>query len=303
MTHRRRPAVAASAAPIMATASSISASVTMSGGASRSAVGVMRVDHESVGQQPAGDGLGVVARAARRRAAGPRPRIVGHARRGRAAPIAGGRRRLRASAGASRRSHLGEHGPGRGGRQRLAAVGGGVVAGLERRGDVDLGGARPDGHAVAERLGHGDDVGLHAEVLEAEPLAGAAEAGLDLVDHEQDAPLVAQALDALEVLGGGRVDAALALHGFEQDGGDRWRRAPAPARRGRPTARGGSPRAAAGTPPTSAAGRWRAGWPGCGRGSWRRRDTTVCRPRPPNLRASLMAASLASAPELQKNVW
>ena len=32
-------------------------------------------------------------------------------------------------------------------------------------------------------------------------------------------------------------------------------------------------------------------------------QTTSCLPRPPNLRASLMAASFDSAPELQKNVW
>ena len=49
-----------------------------------------------------------------------------------------------ASAGTSIRSHLGQHGARRGGRQRLAAEGRGVVARLERGGDVGLGPARAD---------------------------------------------------------------------------------------------------------------------------------------------------------------
>ena len=75
---------------------------------------------------------------------------------------------------------------------------------------------------------------------------------------EQDAPLVAEPPDALEVLGGRRVHAALALHRLEQHGGDRRVEGRARARRGRPTPRGGSPRAAAGTPRAWPAGRWRA---------------------------------------------
>ncbi len=62
---------------------------------------------------------------------------------------------------------------------------------------------------------------FESEALEAEPVAGAPEAGLDLVDHEQQTPLVAQGADAGEVLGGGRVHAALALDRLQQDGRDR----------------------------------------------------------------------------------
>ena len=47
------------------------------------------------------------------------------------------------------------------------------------------------------------------------------EAGLHLVDHEEDPALVAEPADALEVLGGRRVHAALALHRLEQHGGHR----------------------------------------------------------------------------------
>ena len=90
---------------------------------------------------------------------------------------------------------------------RAAAVASGwppkVVAwspGSKARGDIGPRPAGADRHAVAERLGHRHDVGPHAEVLEAEPPAGAAEAGLHLVDHEQQAALVAQRADGLEVL-------------------------------------------------------------------------------------------------------
>ncbi len=96
-----------------------------------------------------------------------------------------------------------------------------MVAGHERVGHL---GARPagaDGHAVAERLRERDHVGAHAVVLEAEPLAGATEAGLHLVDDQQQVALVAQPPHALEELDGGRVDPAFALHRLEEDRGHR----------------------------------------------------------------------------------
>ncbi len=201
-------------------------------------------------------------------AAGPAPR---RRRRARSSAVGEPRAGPRGPGGHVLGLHHREHGPGGGGGQRLAAVGGGVVAGLEGGGHLGLGPAGADRHAVAERLGHRDDVGHDAEVLVREPRAGAAEAGLDLVDHEQDPALVAEPADALEVLGGGRVHAALALHRLEQDRGDR-RVEGARGRRGRPRRRGGSPRAAAGTPRAWPAGRWRAAWRGCGRGTSRRRS-------------------------------
>ena len=114
--------------------------------------------------------------------------------------------------------HHRQHRPGGGSGQRLAAERGGVVARLEGGGDVRPGPAGADGDAVAERLGHRDDVRLDAHVLEGEPPTGAAEPGLHLVDHEQGAPLVAQAADPLQVRRGGRLHATLALHRLEQHG-------------------------------------------------------------------------------------
>ena len=57
-------------------------------------------------------------------------------------------------------------------------------------------------------------------MLEAEPLPGAAEPGLHLVDDQQRFALVAQPAHAVQVLGRRGVHAALALHRFEQHRGD-----------------------------------------------------------------------------------
>ena len=176
----------------MATASSISSSETSSGGASRSAVGRHRVD-----DQPGRRGSAArPARPSRSVELGGEQQAEARA----PSPTPGSAARPSASRSPGRRGagghvvglHLVEHRAGRGGGERLAAEGRGVVAGLERGGHLGPGPAGADGHAVAEGLGHRDDVGHDAEVLEAEPPPGAAEAGLHLVDHEQDAPLVAQ---------------------------------------------------------------------------------------------------------------
>ena len=78
-----------------------------------------------------------------------------------------------------------------------------MVSRLEH-GDIGAGPAGTDRHAVAHRLGQRDHVGADPVVLEAEPAPGAAEAGLDLVDHHQRADVVAQLADPCEVSGGGR---------------------------------------------------------------------------------------------------
>ena len=112
--------------------------------------------------------------------------------------------------------HLVDHRAHGSGRDRGAAVGAAVVAGLEHRGDVAACPARTDRHPVAHRLGERDDVGRDARVLEPEPSTGATEPGLDLVDHHQRADLVAELADALEVAGRRRVHAALALQRLDQ---------------------------------------------------------------------------------------
>ena len=74
--------------------------------------------------------------------------------------------------------------------------------------------------ARGDALGDGHDVRLDAVVLVAEPLAGAAHAGLDLVDDEAGADLVGDGAQVAHELGGRHDEAALALDGLDDDGGD-----------------------------------------------------------------------------------
>ena len=107
---------------------------------------------------------------------------------------------------------------------RVAGVGVAVVE-LAALVDQHLGDALADHHAAQRHvaaghaLGEGHQVGPEAEALAAEPVAGAAEAADDLVADQQDAVLVADALD-LGPVGLGRHDhAAGALHRLADEGG------------------------------------------------------------------------------------
>ena len=83
--------------------------------------------------------------------------------------------------------------------------------------------ARPDAgqriEAVGQRLAEHDHVRLHAEVLDREHLAGAVEAHLDLVDHEQDAVTIQHALELDEEVPRGNDVAAGALDRLHVEGG------------------------------------------------------------------------------------
>ena len=79
----------------------------------------------------------------------------------------------------------------RGAGDGVAAVGAAQPArvhGVHELGAADDRGQR---HAVGQALGHGDEVGPDALVVEGEQVAGAAEPGLDLVGDEQHAVLAA----------------------------------------------------------------------------------------------------------------
>ena len=71
--------------------------------------------------------------------------------------------------------------------------------------------------AGRDRLGDGHQVGLDAVVLDREHLPGAAEAGLHLVDDEDDPVLVADPAQPAHELLGRDDEAALALHGLDDD--------------------------------------------------------------------------------------
>src|SRR5437870_5214827 len=76
--------------------------------------------------------------------------------------------------------------------------------------------AGADRHARGEALGERDDVRQEAGVLIDEPLAAAAQAALHLVGDEEPLVLVAELLQAAQVVEARDVDAALALDRLDQ---------------------------------------------------------------------------------------
>ena len=120
-----------------------------------------------------------------------------------------------------RGGHLGQHGPGRGHGQGVAVEGADhLVAAL---GHVvhDLPGAADGGHghAAAERLGQGDQVGLDA--FGPGDAAGAdGEAGLDFVEGEQGSVLVQEVLQRGEVARLRLDDAGVHHHRLQDQAGD-----------------------------------------------------------------------------------
>ena len=162
-----------------------------------------------------------------------------------------------------------------------------LVAGDEQRADRE---------PVRERLRHRHEVRLHAELLEGEEGAGAADAGLDLVAAEQRVELAAARAPA-------RTPASA--------GGRRPRPAPARAGSGRPSRRAACSAAASfgwakRTPGSSGSNAARfAGWPVAASAPvvrpWKEPSSATIPGLPVALRAYLIAASFASAPELQKN--
>jgi hypothetical protein len=112
---------------------------------------------------------------------------------------------------------------GEGGRaaDRVAAERGAVRAGPEQVPGVAEREARADRQAAAETLGQGHDVGLDAIGLVREPVAGPADAGLHLVQHEQGGVRGADLPGRREVSGWRGHHAGLALDRLEDHHGGR----------------------------------------------------------------------------------
>ena len=104
--------------------------------------------------------------------------------------------------------------------QRASAEGGAVHAGVN--GARGLFGAEhcAQRNAAGKRLGQRDDVGSDAVVLKGAPLAGAAHAGLNLIDDEQCTGGAGECACLGEELLRERANAAFALNGFNEDGAD-----------------------------------------------------------------------------------
>src|SRR6516164_8926932 len=98
-------------------------------------------------------------------------------------------------------AHNRQHGKRGARRERLAPEGCGVIARRKRARNLRARPARTDRHAIAERLGHCDNVGLHARVLEGEPFPGAPKASLYFVDDQQRFALVAELAYRAEIFG------------------------------------------------------------------------------------------------------
>ena len=84
-----------------------------------------------------------------------------------------------------------EHRQRRGDRQRVGRIGAAQAAGRGRVHDLGAAAHRRQRHAAGQALGQRHQVGHDAVVLHREHLAGAGEAGLDLVGDQHDAVLVA----------------------------------------------------------------------------------------------------------------
>ena len=119
----------------------------------------------------------------------------------------------------ARLRHLVEHGVAGRDRERIAAEGRAVGAGRHAVGGLGGGQHRADREARAETLGQRHDVGRDAELLVAEHLAEPADAGLHLVEGEQQALLVAERAEVAEELRRRHADTALALQRLDHDAG------------------------------------------------------------------------------------
>ena len=124
-------------------------------------------------------------------------------------------------------AHLGEevlvdgpkHGPRGGAGDGVAAEGRAVRARGEQLGRLAAGDGRADGQSPAQAFGHGDHVRQDAFVLESEEIAGAADAGLDLVGDEEDPVGIAKFPHRFDEALRRGDDSRFALDGLQDDRG------------------------------------------------------------------------------------
>src|SRR5262249_14733391 len=108
-----------------------------------------------------------------------------------------------------------QHGERRGASQRVSAECRAVIALLQQVGGLAARQARANRESAAKALSHREHVRQDPVLLKSEPRSRSADAGLDLIEHEQRTELTRQLARLIEVRRGELVDAALALDGLE----------------------------------------------------------------------------------------
>src|SRR6185437_11376516 len=112
-----------------------------------------------------------------------------------------------------------QRGTGHGAAQRIAAKGAAVVAGLVNAQNLLGGQHGGDGiEAAGQRLADNEHVGVNSLAHVGKELAGAAEAGLDFVGHEEHPVAAANVRGFAQIAGGRENNASLALDGLDQEG-------------------------------------------------------------------------------------
>lgn len=96
---------------------------------------------------------------------------------------------------------------------------GAVAPGRHRAGDCAGRQHRAERETSPKTLGAGDNVGFDVSPFIGEELAGAPDAGLHLVEHQQQAVLVTELAQGSHGVKREHADAAITLHRLEQDGG------------------------------------------------------------------------------------
>ena len=112
-----------------------------------------------------------------------------------------------------------QHGQGRGAGHGVAPIGAAQAAHVGMVHELGAAHHGGQGQAPAQALGRGHDIGLHAPVLHGVHGPGAAHAGLDLVGDEDDAELLADGLQAGEIVGRRDDEPALAGDGLDDQAG------------------------------------------------------------------------------------
>ena len=102
---------------------------------------------------------------------------------------------------------------------RVASESAGVHSRLQGLGDLDRRHHDSRRDAAGKRLGAGQHIGCHAEMLIGEPLAGTPHPRLHLVEDQKGARVVAKPPQAFEIAWSGEVDTSFSLNRLDHDRG------------------------------------------------------------------------------------